>query len=165
MIRSQDVGDIMETVAFLDAVKARHKLATDYKLAKFLRWPPQRISMYRARKRALDDEACVQIAAALDVPPAYVMACIAAARAKDAAIKKHWLAAARLLKTGTAAVVLATVLAVSQNAPASPSRLEARLSGQAIHYAPRRRRRRPAPAHRRRRRISRTVTAFTPIVA
>ena len=37
----------MKTVDFLDAVKARHRLTSDYKLAKFLRWPTQRISSPR----------------------------------------------------------------------------------------------------------------------
>lgn len=152
----------MRTVEFLDAVKARHKLATDYKLAKFLGWNPSRIAHYRTTPRELDDDACVQIAEALELPAPYVMACVAAARAKRADIKKHWLAAARLLKTGTAAVVLATVLATAQFAPGRAQAETVRLTEPSIHYAPRWRRRSGTIWRRRRRRKSRTAT---PIVA
>jgi hypothetical protein len=149
----------MKSADFLDAVKARHGLSTDYQLGKFLRWPQARVSMYRTGKRELDDAACVQIAAALDVPAPYVLACIAAQRAKSAAIKKHWEAAAKLLKTGTAAAIVAATLAVSQFAPSPARAAEVRLTQQPMHYAPRRRgadrRRRWRP----RRRKLRTVTA------
>lgn len=151
----------MNTVEFLDAVKARHKLATDYKLAKFLGWTPQRLSGYRIGRREFDDDSCVQIAAALEVPPAYVMACIAAARAKRADIKKHWLAAARLLKTGTGAAIVAAVLATSQFAPGHAEASTVRLTGPSIHYAPRRRRVPGGRTRRRRRRKPRTVIVAT----
>lgn len=134
----------MNTGEFLDAVKARHALPSDYALAKRLGWTPQRISGYRTKYRELDDDGCIQIAAELELPPAYVMACIAAERAKDAEIKRHWLAAAKLLKTGTAAVILATVMALSQNAPRAESVQQNRLTERAIHYAQSRRRRRRA---------------------
>lgn len=152
----------MKTVEFLDAVKKRHGLVSDYALAKFLGWRTQRVYTYRHTPRELDDEACVQIATALDVPPAYVMACVAAERAKRADIKKHWLAAARLLKTGTGAAIVAAVLATSQIAPARAEASTVRLTEPSIHYAPRRRRVAAARWRRRRRRKSRTVT---PIVA
>lgn len=151
----------MKTVEFLDAVKARHKLATDYKLAKFLGWNPARIAQYRISPRELDDEGCVQIATALGLPPPYVMACVAAARAKDAAIKKHWLAAARLLKTGTAAVILVTAGMLAQNAPSASAGFG---GGQFDDlYIMRRRRRRASGGiwRRRRRRKTRTVIVAT----
>jgi len=147
----------MKTVDFLDAVKKRHGLTSDYQLAKLLRWNTQRISMYRHTPRELDDDACVQIAEALGVPPAYVMACIAAARAKSADIKRHWLAAARLLKTGTAAVILATAVAVSQVAAPRAEASAARLTEPSIHYAPRRRRAVAGRTRPRRRHKTRTV--------
>lgn len=147
----------LNTVEFLDAVKRRHGLTSDYQLAKRLGWNTQRTSSYRNGRRELDDDACVQIAEALDVPPAYVMACVAAARAKDAAIKKHWEAAAKLLKTGTAAVILATVGALSQSAGMSATGAGERLSQPSIHYAPRRLRRGELERRRRRPRKPRRV--------
>jgi hypothetical protein len=151
----------MKTVDFLDAVKARHRLSSDYKLGKFLGWTAQRVSVYRNGRRELDDDACVQIATALDLPAPYVMACVAAARAKSADIKKHWLAAARLLKTGTAAVILATAGLLPQNAPSASSVQASALTKPCTHYAHRRRRGAPWRIRRRRRRVSRRVIVST----
>lgn len=155
----------MKSADFLDAVKARHKLTSDYQLAKHLRWPQPRVSMYRTGRREFDDDSALQIAAELTLDPAYVLACIAAARAKRADIKRHWLAAARLLKTGTGAMIVAAVLATSQFAPGRAEASAVRLTGPSIHYAPRRRRRSGSLWRRRRRRKSQTVIPRTPIVA
>lgn len=106
----------MRTVEFLDAVKRRHDLPSDYAISKHFGWRISRVYEYRGGHRELDDEACVQVAESLDLPPPYVMACIAAARAKDATIRKYWTAAAKLLKTGTAAAILATAVSLSQTA-------------------------------------------------
>lgn len=151
----------MNTVDFLDAVKRRHGLTSDYQLAKKLGWTPQRLSGYRIGRRELDDEACVQIAELLELPAPYVMACVAAARAKSADIKKHWLAAARLLKTGTAAVILATAGLLSQNAPSASSAQGSVLTQPCTHYAHRRRKAAPWRTRRRRRRVSRRVIVST----
>lgn len=113
----------MNTVDFLDAVKRRHGLASDYALAKRLGWSTSRVAQYRISSRELDDEGCVQIAAELGIEPAYVLAVIAGARAKDAAIKKHWAAAAKLLKTGTLPLLLVAAGLVSQIAPSAPAGL------------------------------------------
>ena len=154
------VGDKpLNTVDFLDAVKRRHGLTSDYQLAKRLGWNTQRTSSYRSGRRELDDESCVQVAEQLGVPPAYVMACIAAARAKSAAIKKHWEAAARLLKTGTAAAIVATVLAVSQFAPSAPAGVSGGRLNELYIMRLRRGERRREPERRRRRRKLQTVTA------
>lgn len=106
----------MKTVDFLDEVKRRHGLTSDYQLAKKLGFSASRIAQYRISQRELDDEGCVRVAELLEIPPAYVMACIAAARAKDAAIKKHWEEAASYLKNGTAAVLLVVVGLLAQGA-------------------------------------------------
>lgn len=152
----------MTTVEFLDAVKRRHGLTSDYQLAKKLAWTPQRLSGYRIGRRELDDEGCVQIAEALELPPAYVMACVAAARAKDASIKKHWLAAARLLKTGTAAAILVTAGLLSQPAPGAPQASAGAQLDSVYIMRLRRRRHNVERFHRRRRRKLRIAT---PIVA
>lgn len=149
----------MQTPDFLDAVKKKHALETDYQLAKFLGWPPGRVSMYRTGKRELDDDACIQIAAAIELPAPYVMACIAAARAKSAESKHAWEKAAKLLKTGSAAVILAAAVLLSQNAP---SALNAQVSDFSDNLYIMRRWRRfwvRASRRRRQRRVSRIVTA------
>lgn len=149
----------MNTVEFLDAVKRRHGLSSDYALAKRMGWNTARVSIYRAGRRELDDEGCVQIAAELGVPPAYVMASIAAARAKSASIKKHWQEAAKLLKQGTAAAILATALLIAQPAPRAAAASPAAQLDSVYIMRPRRRRLGERTRWRRRRRKLRTVTA------
>ena len=83
------------TAQFLDAVKARHRLRSDYQLAKLLNWSTSRISQYRTTTRELDDDGCVQVADKLGVSPLYVLASIAAERASSATVKRHWRAAAK----------------------------------------------------------------------
>lgn len=129
----------MSSNGFLDAVKARHGLATDYRLAKFLGWSPQRIYGYRHRGRELDDEACVEIARALDLPPEYVLAEIAAERAKSPETALYWRKAARLLKAGTAASMLAAVLFLG-SFPAQRAHASNMSVLPTIDYAQRRRR-------------------------
>lgn len=114
----------MRTVDFLDAVKKRHALHSDYAVSKHFGWRISRVYEYRGGHRELDDEGCVQVAESLGLPPPYVMACIAAARAKDATIRKYWLTAAKMLKTGTAAAILATAVSLSQSAT-PPSSVDA----------------------------------------
>jgi hypothetical protein len=148
----------MKTTDFLDAVKKRHGLASDYQLAKFLRWPTQRISMFRTTARELGDDACVQIAAALELPAPYVLACIAEQRAKSSDVKGYWREAAKLLKSGTAAALLVGAMLAAQPAPSAESLQLSALTSPSIHYAHwRGRRSLPTPRRRRRRILRRTA--------
>lgn len=149
----------MKTVDFLDAVKARHRLASDYQLCKFLGWTTSRVSLYRTTPRELDDDACIQIAKALDMPAPYVMACIAAARAKSAESKHAWEKAAKLLKTGSAAVILAAALLLSQNAPGSSRLQQSAVKSTSYTLCAARRALARFARGRRRRRVLRNVTA------
>lgn len=130
----------MDTNEFLDSVKERHQLPSDYAVAKFFGWRISRIYDYRGSGRELDEEACIQVAAALELPPAYVMACIREARAKSADVKKYWREAAMLLKTGTAAVMAAVALTMGSPSTSAAQSAPRSLTEQSIHYAPKRRR-------------------------
>lgn len=145
----------MKTIDFLDAIKRRHHLATDYRLGKFLRWPQGRVSMYRTGRREFDDASCVQVARALDLPAAYVLACISAARAKNDETKRAWQDAAKLLKKGAAAVILATVLALAQGARPAEAAGAARQMDDVYIMRRRARAQGRESRRRRRRRISR----------
>lgn len=147
----------MKTTDFLDAVKQRHGLATDYQLAKFLRMPPGRVSMYRTGKRELDDASCVQIAEALELPAPYVLACIAEQRAKSADVKRYWRDAAKLLKSGTAAALLVAAMVGSQSAPSASRVLTSSVNSTPYTLCALRRRRYVWRPERRRRRVSRRV--------
>jgi len=147
---------MFSTVEFLDAVKHKHGLESDYALAKFLGWRQTRISQYRGGHRELDDNGCVQIAEKLDLPPAHVMACIASRRAENASLRGYWKDAAKLLKDGTWALAVVTVGALAQIAPA-PASANAAVNSTPYTLCVRRRRRAGELQRRRRRRKSQTV--------
>lgn len=106
------------TVEFIDAVKARHGLTSDYQLAKHLKIRPNRISNYRLGKSLFDEEACLMIAADLGLDPGYVFACIAAERANKPEVKAAWKHTADLLY-GIAAAVMIIAIIPSVTLPAS----------------------------------------------
>src|SRR6266702_1707358 len=69
-------ASMKSTVQFLDAVRVRHGLTSDYQLAKFLRARQQTISRYRNGQSMMDEAMCLKIAAALslDDPSAVLVA-------------------------------------------------------------------------------------------
>lgn len=78
------------TVEFLDALKARYHLKSDYALAKFLQTNTQNISRYR-KGWTFDAEISLKVAGLLELPVGYVLACIEEERAaKRPEIKAAW---------------------------------------------------------------------------
>jgi hypothetical protein len=61
----------MDSVQFLDAVRAKHDLPSDRKLAAFLNIPGGRVSLYRTGTRKLDPDACLKVAKAWGAPVRY----------------------------------------------------------------------------------------------
>lgn len=96
------------TVDFLNDVKVKYDLPSDYALAKKLGMTRQRISRYRAGLDHLGDDAAVTVADALEVQPGYVLACIAAERTKSETARKAWERAAQVLGGIAAGVVILT---------------------------------------------------------
>src|SRR5258708_29549327 len=93
------------TVQFLDAVRARYGLTSDYQLAKLLGLKQQAISHYR-KGRTWGAETAVKVAELLKLPAVYVLACMAAERAGTVETRNAWSKAARVL-AGTAVAILA----------------------------------------------------------
>lgn len=113
---------------FLNQILSRHELRSDYELANFLGITRSAVSRYRTKPEAtFDDEVACKVAAALDLEPGYVLACMAAYRAKSAEVRKVWVETAKRFASMTAAVLLAFVAiplldyTVSSNAMASES--------------------------------------------
>jgi transcriptional regulator with XRE-family HTH domain len=103
----------MTTIELLDRVKARHGLTSDYQLAKHMGWTCQTVSDYRNRRRSLGEASALQVAAALDVDPGYVLAVTAAERAQSAAVRSAWERAAARLGGALAASLLLCVVALA----------------------------------------------------
>lgn len=97
------------TVEFLDAVRVKHGLTSDYQLSKHLNCTRGAISSYRTGRTYLDEEMACKVAADLELESSYVLACIASERAKQPEVKAAWKHAADVLY-GLAAVL--TVVAV-----------------------------------------------------
>jgi len=146
----------MKTVDFLDAVRRTYGLTTDYQLAKKLGFSTSRVAQYRISSRELDDEGCLKVAELLEMPAPYVMACIAAARAKSTEARRAWEKAAKMLKAGTAAALLGAALFVGGEVKAAANDgaadslyiLSNRRKG--VHRAPTRRVTRPRRPRRNR---------------
>jgi transcriptional regulator with XRE-family HTH domain len=94
----------------LDAVKARHGLASDYKLAQFLGMGDANVRNYRHGRSLPDERAVQKIADALGEPPYILLAEIQAQRAHSDEARGLWERMAEQLKHVRHAV--ATVMLV-----------------------------------------------------
>jgi predicted transcriptional regulator len=101
----------MKTAEYLDAVRARLKLSSDYALAKALQITPQAVSNYRVRKTFGDDVA-IRVADVLGIPRGKVLADMAAERAHSDEARKAWKEAARTIERAARAAVGALVALV-----------------------------------------------------
>lgn len=115
------------TNEFLDQVKVRYGLKSDYALAGKLGITRSMVSGYRRGKSAFGDEMAVRVADLLELSPGYVLACIEAERSQIPAIRKAWEDLADLVKRhGAAAAVMLAV------APALALESAARLGRAAV---------------------------------
>ncbi|QGZ37756.1 helix-turn-helix protein [Pseudoduganella flava] len=80
----------MRTVNYLDAIKTRLNLPSDYALAKRLGITQQAISNYRAGRSKMDDDVALTIAELLGVNPLAVIAAANAERAKTDEQRERW---------------------------------------------------------------------------
>lgn len=95
-----------KTVEFLDAVKAKQELESDYALAKWMQVSFKRISNYRTGRSHFDGEMCLRVEKILGMPEGYVSSCIEAERAKVGPVQKMWRHVAEVLSEKAAAVFL-----------------------------------------------------------
>ena len=81
----------MKTTAdYLDAVKEKLHLPSDYALAKYWEVSKQDISEYRSGKRTLGDDRAIAVARILGINPAEPLICSHAERAKSIEAKQVW---------------------------------------------------------------------------
>jgi hypothetical protein len=98
------------TVEWLDAVKRKHGLDSDYKLAKLLHVETQNISHYRAGRRYMDAYTAARVAELLKVDPLKVIAACEGERARNEEQRTFW-------KRLAAAVALGTVTTIGTPPP------------------------------------------------
>lgn len=78
------------TIDFLDAVKARKHVVSDYALAPVLGITRAQVSRLRNGKDYFGDSTAIQVARLLEIEPGYVAACAHAERAKSEDEKALW---------------------------------------------------------------------------
>lgn len=96
----------------LDAVKARHKITSDYKLAAYLGLTLGAISHYRHGRSLPDERGCQKIADALGIDADVLAAKMLARRAQTTEARTLWERVAQRLEHGVAAVLLLPAVAI-----------------------------------------------------
>lgn len=98
------------TVDFLNDVKAKYGITSNYALAKLMGQTDTAVARWMHGKNTLSDETAVKVAELLEIEPAFIMACIAAERSKNPQVKKAWTWTANHLGGLAAALALVAVL-------------------------------------------------------
>ena len=88
----------MKSADFLDAIKKKYGIKTDYRLGRILRISPSRISRYRTGQREFDEATCELVAIELNEPMEFLLAEIQAVRATRTNHDAAWRRLARLAK-------------------------------------------------------------------
>jgi transcriptional regulator with XRE-family HTH domain len=97
----------MKTAAdFLDDLRAKFGLTSDYQVAKLLGMQRQQVARYRKGQSTFDDTTAARIAEMLGIDAGYVAACMNAQRAQTDQARRMWERAAKVL-AGTALAILA----------------------------------------------------------
>ena len=88
----------MKSAEFLDAIKEKYGIKTDYRLSRILKISPSRISMYRSSQREFDEDTCKLVAIELDETVKFLLAEIQAVRAMRTKDEAAWRRLARLAR-------------------------------------------------------------------
>lgn len=83
-------GKMKTTPEFIELLKAKHGLKSNYAVAKFLGQTDTAVARWSHGKGSFSDETAMAFADLLDIDPAYVVACMHAERAKHAKEKQLW---------------------------------------------------------------------------
>jgi len=91
-------GKPVKSADFLDAIKKKYAIKTDYPLSQILKISPSQISGYRTGQREFGEATCELVAIELDEPIEYLLAEIQAVRATRTKHEAAWRRLARLAK-------------------------------------------------------------------
>lgn len=129
----------MQTIDFLDAIKRRHEIQSDYALAKLLKVRQTRISHYRRGVSCFDADMALKVAEMLEMPSGYVLACIEeerAERTKRPQVQAAWHQVAKSL----APLFAAAVMGFSVAGTPTSAKASSEVAGKYTLYEARRRR-------------------------
>lgn len=80
----------MNTIEYLDAVKVKRGITSDYALAKALGVAQPTVIGYRSGRTTINDDTALAIAEILQIHPLQVIACANAERAKTPEQRARW---------------------------------------------------------------------------
>lgn len=130
------------TIEFLDAVKAKTGVPSDYALSPILEVTRSAVSRYRNGKDFLGDETALRVAKILEVEPATVLAAVHAERAKTAEEKAVWKLIYEKLGGIAAGALIAFTASTAAPTPASAAD---NVQSNSVYYVKSRRRLNPNP--------------------
>ena len=90
----------MKSAEFLDVIKRKYGIKTDYGLGQILKISPTRISMYRTSKREFDEDTCELVAIEFDETIEFLLAEIQAVRATRTKHEAAWRRLGRVARQG-----------------------------------------------------------------
>lgn len=111
------------TVDFLNDVKAKYGITSNYALAKLMGQTDTAVARWMHGKNTLSDETAVKVAELLEIEPSFIMACIAAERSKDAKVKAAWKHTAEVLYGLAAVLAVLAVLPFGADIMSAPALL------------------------------------------
>ena len=112
----------MNTTDYLDILKTKQGIKSDYAIAKHLGLTRAAVSRYKTKKSFFSDEIAVKVANELDLNVGVVLADIHAERETDPVLHNAWVQIARSLSQATAAVFMVVLLGIpTHNAEAGTS--------------------------------------------
>lgn len=111
----------MNTIDFIEEIKRKRLVRSDYAVAKLLGISLSRMSHYRNGRASFSDPIAIRAAQLLDLEPGYVLACIHAARAKDPEVMSAWQTCARKMAKDVAAVIFGISMLCLLSAPLHPA--------------------------------------------
>lgn len=124
------------TIEFLDAVRAKLGGVSDYRAAIALGVTRATVSSWRQSKTKIGEDKAPRVAELLELPPEYVLACVAAERAKRTELRVIW---ERLAKHAKSLHVLTAVGLVTIGGTHSPPAHAERSCAESVYSVKRRR--------------------------
>lgn len=100
---------MLTTAKLLDAAKTASGITSDYRLARTIPVSDNTLYNWRHGHTSPDDERAARLAEMAGLDVGYVLACMAAERAKDGGLKAAWAGLAKRLESIAAVLILAIV--------------------------------------------------------
>jgi len=135
-INSGRDAEMNTTLDFLDAVKAKHGINSDYALAPVLGVTRSAVSKYRNKLDYLSDKKALLVASLLEINSGIVLAAVHAEKSKNEQEKAAWVSIWEKLGGVAAGLVVALVL----GSAASPIEAKAGQVAHNVYYVKSRRR-------------------------